>query len=140
MVSSQPLAGSGIRGPLAWPADRELPALEDDLPEGTIVVSPDGHWLEPESWVDKMPAKFRDRAPMGMFLPEGGATFSIDGRKLDNPAFPSRLVEGVRGMWDPHQRIRDNDAEGVAKELIFPQKGFGAIRSDDREFIAACFA
>ena len=125
---------------LARPAERVIPELTGDLPAGTTIVSPDGHWLEPTVWTDKMPAKYRDREPMGMFLDEGGVTFTIDGRKVDNPAFPSRLIEGVQGMWDPHQRVKDYDAEGVDKELVFPQKAFGVIRSDDYEFIAACFA
>ena len=134
------LKGSAIEGSLAWPADRPIPPLDQPLPAGTTVVSSDGHWLEPERWVDKIPARFRDRAPMGMFLDGGGFTFSVDGQKIDNPAFPSRMIEGVRGMWDADQRIKDYDAEGLDKELLFPQKAFGVIRVDDKEFVAACFA
>ena len=52
---------------LAWPKDRPLPGIERPLPTGTRVVSSDSHWLEPESFVDHMPAKFRDRAPVGKF-------------------------------------------------------------------------
>ena len=75
---------------LAWPKDRPLPGIERPLPAGTTVVSTDSHWLEPESFVDHMPAKFRDRAPVGKFN-EDGYHFEIDGENQDNPAIPSAM-------------------------------------------------
>src|SRR5262245_22406834 len=48
-----------ITTPLPWPVDRVLPDLGPPLPDGTHVVSVDGHWLEPPDWVDRFPAKFR---------------------------------------------------------------------------------
>ena len=123
---------------IEWPGDRVLPETKRPLPNDTIVVSTDSHWLEPESFVDRMPAKFRDRAPQGHF-DESGFHFEIDGQTTDNPALPSKLIEGRPGIWDPKHRIRDIDAEGVDKEILFPQRMLGAIRSRDYEFIQACF-
>ncbi len=69
---------------LPWPQERELPEIARTLPEGTVVVSTDSHWLEPESFADHMPEKFRDRAPRGHF-DDSGYHFEIDGRTTDSP-------------------------------------------------------
>lgn len=125
--------------PIAWPDQRDLPETARPLPDGTTVVSVDSHWLEPPHFADRMPAQFRDRAPRGHFLPDGGYHFEVEGRSLDNPALPSVLIEGRAGMWDPDVRLREITREGVDKELLFPQRMLGVIRSDDKPFIQACF-
>ena len=123
---------------LAWPKDRPLPGIERPLPAGTTVVSTDSHWLEPESFVDHMPAKFRDRAPVGKFN-EDGYHFEIDGENQDTPAIPSAMIEGRAGMWDAAFRVQEIDAEGVDQEILFPQRMFGVIRNKDYDYIQACF-
>ena len=101
-------------------------------------MSADSHWLEPDGFVDRMPEKFRDRAPRGRWG-EDGYHFEADGRSLDNPALPSMLIEGVEGMWDVPSRMRDLDAEGVEKGMVFGQKAFGVIRSEDMEYVQSVF-
>ncbi len=118
--------------PLPWPTDRELPPTSRTLPEGTVIVSTDSHWLEPESFADSMPERYRDRAPRGYF-DESGYHFEIDGRTTDSPILPSKLVEGRAGMWDPERRLRDLDAERVDKEILFPQRMLGVVRRGARE-------
>jgi predicted TIM-barrel fold metal-dependent hydrolase len=117
---------------IPWPSERELPELTRTLPEGTVVVSTDSHWLEPESFADYMPEKFRDRAPRG-YHDESGYHFEIDGRSTDSPIIPSLLIEGRAGMWDPEFRLREIDAERIDKELLFPQRMLGVIRSKSRQ-------
>jgi predicted TIM-barrel fold metal-dependent hydrolase len=117
---------------IPWPSERELPELTRTLPEGTVVVSTDSHWLEPESFAEYMPEKFRDRAPRG-YHDESGYHFEIDGRSTDSPIIPSLLIEGRAGMWDPEFRLREIDAERIDKELLFPQRMLGVIRSKSRQ-------
>jgi predicted TIM-barrel fold metal-dependent hydrolase len=112
---------------LPWPQERELPEIARTLPEGTVVVSTDSHWLEPESFADHMPEKFRDRAPRGHF-DDSGYHFEIDGRTTDSPILPSKLIEGRAGMWDPEFRLREIDSERIDKEILFPQRMLGVIR------------
>jgi predicted TIM-barrel fold metal-dependent hydrolase len=129
--------------PRVWPKDRPLDALSNPWPAGTTVVSADSHFLEyflePGAWADRMPAKYRDRAPRG-WRDETGFHMEADGKTLDNPGFPSDLIEGRPGMWDVDLRIADMDAEGIEKDILFPQRTLGMIRSEDRGYIAACFS
>lgn len=117
---------------IPWPSQRELPEVTRTLPEGTVVVSTDSHWLEPETFADHMPEKFRDRAPRGHF-DESGYHFEIDGRSTDSPIIPSLLIEGRAGMWDPEFRLQEINSEHIDKELLFPQRMLGVIRSKSRQ-------
>ena len=49
---------------IAWPREREIPPQGAPLPAGTTVVSADSHIMETcDLWKDRLPAKFKDRAP-----------------------------------------------------------------------------
>ena len=122
---------------IAWPPERELPEITRPLPAGTRVISADSHWLEPDRFVDLMPARYRDRAPRGRFT-ERGYHFEIDGESTDNPALPSTMVEGRAGMWDPQIRAEEITREGVEQEILFPQRMLGIIRHKDFDYIQAC--
>jgi predicted TIM-barrel fold metal-dependent hydrolase len=95
------------------------------FPPGTVVVSPDSHWLEGDIWIDRFPSHLRDRAPR-MFFRDGGWNLEVDGRVLlgGEAAAGTALFECVPGMSDVSARLRDLDAEGVDKELLFPQRFF----------------
>ncbi|MDH3731185.1 MAG: amidohydrolase, partial [Acidimicrobiia bacterium] len=121
-----------------WPMDRPTDEPKHPWPAGTTIVSADSHFLEPESWIDYLPANYHDRAPRGWW-DDTGYHMTADGKSLDNPGFPSRLIEGRPGMWDAALRIADMDAEGVDKDVLFPQRTLGIIRNEDRDFVAACF-
>ena len=123
---------------IAWPLDRPLPETTQTRPAGTTIVSADSHWLEPDDFIDRMPARYRDRAPRGRFTAEG-YHFDIDGDSTDNPAMPSKLIEGRPGMWDADLRLREISQEGVDQEMIFPQRMLGVIRHKDFDYIQACF-
>ena len=101
------------------------------------MISADSHWLEPDRFVDLMPARYRDRAPRGRFT-ERGYHFEIDGESTDNPALPSTMVEGRAGMWDPQIRAEEITREGVDQEILFPQRMLGIIRHKDFDYIQAC--
>ena len=97
--------------PLPWPNQRELPETTRPLPAGTTVISADSHWLETGEFVDRMPARYRDRAPKGFFN-ERGFHMEIDGDSTDNKAMPSEMIEGRAGMWDADVRVARDHARG----------------------------
>jgi predicted TIM-barrel fold metal-dependent hydrolase len=133
-----------------WPAQRVIPPLGEELPAGTVVVSADSHWVEPDDWAEAMPAKFRDRAPRGWRDENGDSHFEADGKSLDSPGFPTEMNSGRPGARDPIARLADLDADGVDKEMLFPHRTLGLLRTvggkqfgpqlaDGPDYIAACF-
>jgi predicted TIM-barrel fold metal-dependent hydrolase len=131
-----PSAG-GIR--IAWPKERSIQKKGRDLPAGTVVVSADSHVMETEHlWRDRLPERFKDRAPKLWYDDQGFSHLEAEGRLLDIPGLNTMLVEGREGMRDPALRIRDIDAEGVDKEIIFPQRTLSLVALQDLELRGAC--
>jgi predicted TIM-barrel fold metal-dependent hydrolase len=113
------------------------------------VVDADGHFYEPESlWDERLPARFRGMGPRHALDSMGQARLVIGGVTL--PRYPSvplprrrdsraQLMEpeAQRAGWDPAQRLRIMDAEGIDAHVIFPSIGLflGGVR--DRELLAA---
>ena len=126
------------RRTIAWPSQREIPVLGPALPEGTTVVSVDSHFMEPENcWVDRVPEAYRDRAPR-IVKEDIGWIMHLDGQRLEIPGFNSLLIEGRDGMHDVDARLRDLEAEGVDKELLFPERGFTLVGHPDADYRQAC--
>src|SRR5512139_3025801 len=101
---------------IAWPKDREIPPQGAPLPAGTVVVSADSHIMETcDLWKERLPAKFKDRAPRLYYDDEGFSHLEAEGRNLDVPGLNTMLVEGRPGMQLVEERIKDLDAEGVDK-------------------------
>ena len=115
------------------------------------VISADGH-LEvlPERWTDRVPQKYRDRAPRTVELPNGGQAQMIEGRPLQEAFFldlragrpdgewqPTGLrVEDSAGTGPPEQRLKEQDADGMSAEILYPAMVSGpglwrSIRHDD---------
>ena len=90
------------------------------------------------SWKDRLPAKFQDRAPRLWWDDEGFSHLEAEGRLLDIPGLNTMLVEGREGMQDVESRIRDLDAEGVDKDVIFPQRTLSLVSLQDLELRGAC--
>ncbi|MGE5597172.1 MAG: amidohydrolase family protein [Hyphomicrobiales bacterium] len=105
-----------------------------ELPAGTIVVSADSHWLEGDIWVDRFPEHLKDRAPR-VFFENGGWEVELGGKRITPPgtAAASCAFECVPGFNDIPARLRDLDAEGVAQEIIFPQKFFNLLFLENLE-------
>jgi predicted TIM-barrel fold metal-dependent hydrolase len=112
------------------------PESDIELPGGTIVVSADSHWLEGDLWVDRFPEHLKERAPRVIFE-NGGYEFEVDGKRLTPPgtAAASCAFECVDGMAQIEPRLRDLDLEGVAKEIVFPQKFFHLLFLDNNDEI-----
>jgi predicted TIM-barrel fold metal-dependent hydrolase len=109
-----------------FPQHRPTPTHRADLPPGTILASADSHLLEPADWRDRMPAKFRDRAPRAWIDDEGLMRYSYDGAEVIDH-FGACVSTGREGANELSARIADMDAEGVSKDLLFPQWSFAIL-------------
>ncbi len=124
---------------IPWPREREIPPQGRPLPAKTVVVSADSHVMETSDlWLDRLPAKFKDRAPKLWWDDDGFSHLEAEGRLLDVPGLNSMLVEGRPGINDQDLRIKDLDAEGVDKEIIFPQRTLSLVGLQDLELRDAC--
>jgi predicted TIM-barrel fold metal-dependent hydrolase len=108
------------------------------LPEHTKLLSADDHMIEPpDLWVDRVPARFRDECPRIVevdgrqaWLWQGEHTYIPMGScrplaGLDEAGYPpppgtARFDEIRPGCYDPVERIRDMDVDGVWGQLTFP--------------------
>jgi predicted TIM-barrel fold metal-dependent hydrolase len=108
-----------------------------DLPP---LLSSDGH-LEvlPERWTKYMPAKYRDKAPRTIKLPDGGDGLLVEGQEprpvnfIDLRAGRSNetwqpfgaKVEDTAGVGPPEQRLQEQDVDGLHAEVLFPNMVMG---------------
>jgi uncharacterized protein len=125
------------------------------------VIDTDSHLTEPEGlWVDRAPAKFKDRVPkiveddMGRprwvvdgadIGPIGNALVGPDGTKIVGQASATshRYDEVHKGAYDMQARLGWLDERGIYGQILFPNiTGFGAVRIftdvPDRELATAC--
>jgi uncharacterized protein len=120
------------------------------------IISADSHITEPpNTYVDRIDRKFRDRAPRLVRDPERGDLFVIEGLAKPVPmglvaaagkpaedlrVFGGRFEELHRGGWDPDARLQDQDRDGVAAEILYPTVGMMLCNHPDFDFKQACFA
>jgi predicted TIM-barrel fold metal-dependent hydrolase len=123
------------------------------------VISCDDHIVEPpNAFEGRVPKKFADRAPRIVEQDDGAEMWLYDGQLLPNVGFnavvgrpvdeysfdPTRFDQMRRGAWDPVERVRDMDLNGVYASLNFPSflPGFAGQRlqstTADRELAIAC--
>jgi len=121
------------------------------------VVSADSHTTEPaDLWQSRLDVRFRDRAPRVirhsksgtlLFLAEGTAPFPVAsgfaaGRSgEDLKEFMSQGYEAARPSgWDPVERIRDQELDGIDAEVLYPTLGMVLFSMPDAQLQRACFA
>jgi len=119
------------------------------------VISADSHITEaPGTYVDYIEPAFADRAPRIERHPQMGDVFVVPGAgrpvplglvaAAGKPAEEIR-VTGVlvdelhRGGWDPEARLAEQDADGVACEILYPTVGMLICNHPDLDFKKACF-
>ncbi|MCG2634725.1 MAG: amidohydrolase [Gammaproteobacteria bacterium] len=133
------------------------PLYSDVEPYEGPLISADGHILEPRNlWVERMDRKWRDIAPHIAPYKDRGDHFWIEGMKPRPLAFEGPMADakamGVEitdtqgyswddcrpGGWDPHERLKDQDIDGVSGEVIYPTAGifFGNIKDPEYELAA----
>lgn len=126
------------------------------------LVSADSHIAEPpDLWTRRIDRRFVERAPT-LISHDDSDYFVMDPTKPRQPgdhgvgigllatkrkyADPEGYDFGHRGRWhdvpesayDPAERVRELDAEGIEAELIYPTFGLGMFGIKDREFRYAC--
>ena len=120
-----------------------------------LFFSADSHVVEPgHCYVDYVEAKYRARVPHFKVNEHGGemvvfeglpsipaAAMAPIGHKLEGPGgFKAMTLAQInRGAFDPVQRLRDQERDGVSGEVIYPSIGMYVCASEDADYKQACF-
>jgi predicted TIM-barrel fold metal-dependent hydrolase len=120
------------------------------------LISVDDHVLEPPNvWVDRVPAKDRDRAPHlvvdgdedywvyeDLRLPSSGLSAVVGKKKEDFSPAPITYRDMAPGCYDPVERAKDMDRAGILASLCFPSLprfcGQLFAEAKDRDFGLVC--
>ena len=122
------------------------------------LISADSHVSEPpDLWATRVDQKYRDRAPRlavdlpgkegAYFLYEGYAPHPI-GIGLGAGKSPEELAEFLTkatyadarpGGWDPAERVKDNDLDGVEADVLYTTLGFRVFWIKDAGLQTDCF-
>src|SRR3954466_9878208 len=98
-------------------------------------ISGDGHIdLNPDIWRTGAQAKWRDRAPKRVKMPNGSDAIVIDGGKphtigvtrsvgIDHKDLAKQIptFETSAGTGSPEQRLREQDQDGIDAEILYSQ-------------------
>ncbi len=86
------------------------------------IISADSHVMEdPEFWVQRLPASFREQAPRFPVAPAG------------------RGFAHHPGGSDPHERVKEMAQDGVSAEVLYPTLGLRLFGLEDARLQEACF-
>jgi predicted TIM-barrel fold metal-dependent hydrolase len=99
------------------------------------IISGDGHIdLNPDVWRDRVAAKWRDRAPKRVKMPNGSDAVVVDGGKPNTIGITRSVrvahkdlakqvptFENSAGTGSPEQRLREQDEDGIDAEILFSQ-------------------
>jgi len=87
-----------------------------------IIISADSHVMEPpDLWKKQVPEKYREQAPL---FP------------------PHKVGEGFQahaGGWDPNERLKEMEVDGLRAEVLYPTLGLDLFGLDDAALQEACF-
>jgi predicted TIM-barrel fold metal-dependent hydrolase len=121
------------------------------------IISGDSHFVEPaEMWRERIDPKFRDRAPHTKWGHDGRegeffvcenvnpipvAGFFGSGKTAEE--LPQHTKRGFdvapKSVWDPAERLKEQDADGVTAEALYTSMGMLLFGLDDTALRAACF-
>src|SRR6516165_4696638 len=118
------------------------------------IISADSHSMEPaDLWTSRLDKRFSDRAPRVRETPEG-LLFSGPGTRPVHVAggfglgrsgneLKQHLKKGYEAArpsgWDPAERLKDQDIDGIYAEIIYTTLGMSLFGLDDIELQQACF-
>jgi predicted TIM-barrel fold metal-dependent hydrolase len=121
------------------------------------VLSADSHVVEPaDVWTSRIDARYRDRAPHvvkeangikgDFFVCEGLQPFSVSGfavAGVDPREYSDKMAKGYPGVrpgsWDPVQRVKDQEIDGVQGEVLYTSLGMFLYGIEDGGLRAASF-
>jgi predicted TIM-barrel fold metal-dependent hydrolase len=112
------------------------------------LFSADSHLeISPERWTARVPAKYRDRAPRLIKLPNGGDGVVVEGRPLyvvglaiagkpyERHELTGVSYKGSEGAGTPEQRLKEQDQDGVEGEVLYTSASnltfWRGIKNDD---------
>jgi len=119
------------------------------------IISGDSHFVEPPTmWAERIEAKFRDRAPRSLPGKDGGHYFVCEdipreyvwvtswfaaGKKSEE--LPEHFKKGweaaPRSLQDPAERLKEQERDGVAAEVLYSTGGIYLYAVKDRELVMA---
>ena len=104
------------------------------------LMSSDGHLeVRPERWSGRVPKKFAELIPRTVKMPDGGDAILVPGQ----PPYPAPFldlragrtnetwmpfgvtVDDTAGVGPPEQRLKEQDADGMHAEVLFPNMQVG---------------
>ena len=122
------------------------------------LISADSHVSEPpDLWAERVDRQYRDRAPRLVVNPPGleGAYFLYEGYAphpigigLAAGKSPQELAEFLTkatyadarpGGWDPAERLKDNERDGVEADVLYTTLGFRIFWLKDAGLQRECF-
>src|SRR5262245_20807204 len=129
------------------PKMRRRGAKEAVMARTYNVIDADGHILEPvDLWDKYMDPAWREKAPRLIVDTDGKERLNVEGKILGSPkglgllgAIGARqgtvsdnmkYVEGRPGGFDPHERMKDMDLDGIDAAFLYPSIGLfsGAVK------------
>jgi predicted TIM-barrel fold metal-dependent hydrolase len=125
------------------------------------VISADSHMMEPaDLWTERLDQKYRDRDPRVIksegragyifvapdvrpFAVAGGFAAGRSGAELKEFMAKAQQEEGYKAArpsgWDPAERIKDQDIDGVRAEVLYTTLGMSLFGLHDADLQRACF-
>src|SRR5919109_426378 len=119
------------------------------------VISADSHMIEPPNlWTERLDKKYRDQAPhveeneKGSFFVAPGIQASRvslgfaagrSGKELEEYFKKGNFAGARPSGWDPVERIKDQDVDGVGAEVLYTTFGMPLFRLPDADLQRACF-
>jgi uncharacterized protein len=120
------------------------------------LISADSHVMEPaDFWQKRLDQKFRDRSPQVVERPDGkGYQFTAPGISpfpvaggfgtgRSGQELRDHMKKGYEAArpsgWDPVERIKDQDIDGVEAEVLYTTLGMPLFGLDDPDLQRACF-
>ncbi len=120
------------------------------------VISADSHVFEPaDLWVGRVDARFKDRAPhIEPNVGKGGVSLVAPGIRpfpISSLSAAGRSGEALKqhfgtgyeaarpSGWDPAERLKDQDIDGVCAEVLYTSLGMPLFALSDGELQHHCF-
>ena len=121
-----------------------------------LLISADSHVVElPDLWETRLARSFGERAPKVYFderrqswmfgspevIPQAvGGLFMAGQRPEEIENFRKAGFSAARpGGWDPVERLKDMEIDGVTGEVLYPSLGLGLFCVEDAALQEACF-